>query len=214
MTTKIVKLGFACALLTLASCRYSNEFTGTYNQQPATLSAFSKNTDKFCIDLTLKSNSETKTSQISARAVYDENDFQRTKSFNTKTEACGSKLPEYLVGSRSTKIVQVATSARQELSGGGLCHLVFYPQYFYQEMIQFEFRNRLTDQTTGSFAGEGIVDSYVDYTRPSGFGPYFPCNGVYPRPYPGYPNPGFPGYPPFPRTFSSPDLPIDVESES
>jgi hypothetical protein len=177
--------------LTLSACRYSNEFSGMFNDTPATLTAFSKNTDKYCIALTLTAGNETRKSFISARSVFDERDLTRPKAFNTKNEPCSANLDEYLMGVRSSKIVGTSMITRIENLNPYLCQVVFYNQYAYTDDIQMAFRNKLSDQSTGSFSGTGQVQSYTDFGRPISYGPIYRCNGnQFPYPYP---------YPPFPR---------------
>jgi len=195
MTTKFIQGLILTTLLSLSSCRYSDEFTGTYNQKAATLGAFSKNIEKDCITLTLKSELETRVSAIDADSVFDWNDPLHGKAFNTKNEKCSSKLAEYLVGTRSTKIINTSLNGREVPVGGNLCQIIYYPHYLYQDTIQFEFRNTLSDQTTGAFSGSGHINGYTDWRRPSGYGPIFPCNGGFPRPFPG--GPVFGPLPPF-----------------
>jgi hypothetical protein len=192
MKLKKLNLFFLLSLpLILNACRYSNEFTGVFNQKPAKLSAFSKNTQKYCISLTLTAESETRKSFISANSVFDANDLTRTMTFNTKDEPCSANLSEYLVGSRSTKIVGTSIFSRVENLNSFLCQVVYYNQYSYMDEIQFEFRNKLSDSPTGSFAGTGQVQPYVEFDRPIAYGPVFACNGTnWPIP---YPRPRFPG---------------------
>ena len=184
---KLVQRFFLLTLLTLSACRYSDEFTGTYNQKPATLEAFSKNIEKDCISLTLKSDSETRASAIDASSVFDATDPLLGKAFNTKNQNCSARMGDYLVGTRSTKIINTSMNGREVLVGGNLCQVIYYPHYLYQDTIQFEFRNALTDQTTGAFSGSGQINAYSDWSRPSGYGPIYPCNGGFPRPFPGGP---------------------------
>ena len=190
MTTKFIKSIAALLLLSASACQYSEDFTGTFNQKPATLNAYSRNIEKDCIRLTLKSDAETLTSAIGADAVFDENDPTRGKSFNTKGSPCGSKLNEYLVGTRSTKIINVVMNARETMIGNNLCQRIYYTQYFYQDTIQFEFRNNLSDLTTGSFVGTGQVSSYTDFNHPNGYSGVYFCNGVFPGNSSGYPDLG------------------------
>jgi hypothetical protein len=186
-----IRLFLIAPLLLLGACQYQNEFSGTYNQLPAKMSAYSKNTEKFCIELNLKSSQESKQALISARSVFDERDFSRPVSFNTKNENCGSHLPEYIQGTRTTKVLQTRPHNRREMMGGNYCQWVTYQEYLYQDEIQMEFRNRLSDQTVGAFQGTGQMESYVDLSRVVAYGPMMPC----------YYGPGpFPGGPfPFPR---------------
>jgi hypothetical protein len=182
--------------LAVSACRYSNTFNGTFNQNPATLTAFSKNTDKYCISLNLTSGSETRKSFISANPVFDSTDLTRTKFFNTKNEPCSANLDEYLVGNRSTKIVGTSMTSRTESLNSFLCQIVYYTVYAYTDLIQFEFKNKLSDLSTGTFTGTGGMETYTDFRRPVSYGPVYRCNGAnpYPNPYP-YPYP----YPPYPR---------------
>jgi hypothetical protein len=102
-------------------------------------------------------------------------------------------LDEYLTGMRSSKIVGTSMFSRIENLNSYLCQMVYYNQYSYTDEIQIAFRNKLSDQSTGSFSGTGQVQSYTDFSRPISYGPVYRCNGnTYPYPYP-YP------YPPFPR---------------
>ena len=179
--------------LTLNACRYSNEFNGKFNETPATLSAFSKNTEKYCIALNLTAGTETRKSYISANSVFDARDLTRTKAFNTKNEPCSANLDEYLVGTRSTKVTSTRMVSRIENLNSFLCQVVYYNEYGYTDEIQFDFRNKLSDLPTGNFSGTGMVQFYTDFSRPMNVGPVFRCNGnTWPYPYP-YP------YPPFPR---------------
>jgi hypothetical protein len=185
MKTKIIQLFLPLiATLPLAACQYSNEFHGTFNQEAAVLKAFSKNTDRYCIALTLTSNAEVRTSSISAHSVFDPNDFSRPKSFNTKNEPCTQNLPEYLVGTRSSQVIGTSLSIHPEALGGNLCHDVFYSQYRYQDQIELEFKNELSDLTTGKFTGTGEIQTYTDFSRPVNFGPIYRCNSGYPHPFP------------------------------
>ncbi|MBU6154173.1 MAG: hypothetical protein KGP28_07710 [Bdellovibrionales bacterium] len=180
--------------LVLNACRYSNEFTGKFGETAATLTAFSKNTDKYCIALKLTAGAETRRSFISASSVFDASDLTRTKAFNTKNEPCSANLDEYLVGTRSTKVTGTRIISRMENLNSFLCQVVYYNEYGYTDEIQFDFRNKLSDLATGTFSGAGQVQYYVDFSRPINFGPVFRCNGNN-WPYPPYPYP----YPPFPR---------------
>lgn len=188
-----IRLILVTSLLLLGACQYENEFSGTYNQTPAKMSAYSKNTEKFCIELNLTNGTETKQAFVSARSVFDPRDFSRPVNFNTKGEGCGSHLPEYILGTRSTKIMQTRPYSRREMVGGNYCQWVTYQEYLHTDQIQMEFRNRLSDQTVGSFQGSGRMESYVDLSRGIAYGPVMPCNY---GPYPGGP---YPPYPPFPR---------------
>lgn len=192
-------LSLVTLVLISTACRYSNEFSGTFNQKPATLTAFSKNTDKYCIALNLTNGTETRQSYISAKSVFDDSDLTRPKLFNTKNEPCSANLEEYLVGLRTTKILGTSVTARNEILSGYLCQMVYYTQYTYADEIQFDFKNKLSDEITGSFSGTGQAQLYIDYSRPVGYGPVYRCSGNYP-----YPGP-FPG--PYPRPFPRRGLP-------
>jgi hypothetical protein len=179
--------------LLLNACRYSDEFAGTFNNTPATLSAYSKNTDKYCIALNLTAGTETRKSFISAKSAFDERDLTKPKSFNTKNEPCSANLDEYLIGVRSSKIVGTSMVTRVENLNPYLCQMVYYNQFAYTDQVQIDFRNKLSDQSTGNFSGTGQVQSYTDFSRPLSYGPVFRCNGgqfPYPYPYPPYPRRG------------------------
>ncbi|NDF15034.1 hypothetical protein EB061_06890 [bacterium] len=182
-----IRLILIAPFLLLSACRYENEFTGTYNQQPAKMSAFSKNTEKYCIELNVKGNAGTRQAFIGARSVFDERDFSRPVSFNTKGESCGANLPEYLVGSRNTKIQTSRPFTRNEVVAGVFCQWVTYQEFLYNDDIQLEFRNRLSDQTVAVFQGTGRLESFVDFARPVSYGPMYPCSygpGPFPRYFP------------------------------
>jgi hypothetical protein len=188
-------LGILCLTLALSACRYSNEFTGSYNSSPAKLTAFSKNTDKYCIALTLTSGPVTKNNFVSAQDVVDFGEITRAKYFNTKATPCNANMTEYLVGTRTSKILGTSLIARNELMAGNLCRVTYYNEYLYQDAIQFELRNNANDSVVGNFSGDGQVDRYTDYSRPVSYGPVYYCGPINPRPYPyPYPNGG-----PFPR---------------
>ena len=90
---------------------------------------------------------------------------------------------------RTTRVINVVMNARETVIGNHLCQVVYYPQYFYQDTLQFEFRNNLSDLTTGSFAGTGQVNSYTDFSRPNGYGAVYGCNNGFPVNDPGLPYP-------------------------
>ncbi len=192
--------GFFLFTLSLSACKYSNEFRGTYNGQDATLSAYSKNVNKQCISLELTSGDQNLKNGIDVRAVYDSGDFSRSKNFNTKGAACSEKFGEYLSGTRSTKILNSYPVSQIETLGIDMCRVVYYQEYLYQDVIQFELKNKTDDTTLGTFKGEGQSERYLDTSRPTGFGPVFYCDPGFPRggyPYP-YPFPrGNPWFPPF-----------------
>ena len=193
--------GFFLFTLSLSACKYSNEFRGSYNGQDATLSAYSKNVNKYCISLDLNSGEQSFKNGIDAGAVYDSGDFNRSKNFNTKGAECSGKYDEYLVGTRSTKILNSYPVSRIENVGIDMCQVVYYQEYLYQDLIQFELKKKSDDSTLGTFKGEGQSERYLDTSRPTGFGPVYFCGpgfprGGYPYPYP-YPFPGqFPGWGP------------------
>jgi len=197
----------------LASCNYSNEFTGSFNGTPATLSAYSKNINKYCVSLAIKqgvapgsNGTVVKNSFISAQAVYDPNDLLKPVFFNTKGAGCSVNLDHYLVGSRKAEVLGNRLVTRREYTNLiDWCQMVTYKQYQYKEKIDFEVRALAGDQTQGQFAGTGAESSYVDLARPVSAGPVFYC-GTYNGPYPG---PGYPGgYPrPFPGPYPGPGYP-------
>jgi hypothetical protein len=200
MKTSLIARFTGLALLTLAlsACKYSNEFKGTYNGQEATLTAYSKNVNKHCLSLKLVSGEETRKNAINADSVYDSGDFTRSKSFNTKEIPCSKEFPEYLVGTRTSKILTSYPVSRIENFGIDMCRVVYYQEYQYQDVIRFEIKERSNDNTLGTFSGEGLTERYLDTSRPTGFGPVYFCGpgpgfprGGYPYPYP-YPFPGAP----------------------
>jgi hypothetical protein len=184
--------------LLFSACKYQNEFQGTWNGQTATLSAYSKNVDKFCVSLTLTSGSEVRKNAIRAGEVYDSGDFTRTKTFNTKGTACAGEFNEYLTGSRSTRILSTRPVSRMENRGIDFCQVVYYNEYLYQDDLRFEVKKASDDSVVGTFNGSGETESYVDYSRPAGYGPIFFCDN-------GFPRPGFPY--PFPRNYPFPVYP-------
>jgi len=184
----------------LGACDYSNQFTGTYNNAPATLSAYSKNISKYCIALSLDSNGAKKSNFISAQAVFDPNDLLATKTFNTKGSQCAANQTEYLVGSRTATVLSTAPVTIIRNVGMYSCQAVYYTQYQYQEKISFELHTIANDQLVGTFEGTGQPDQYVDDAHPTGYGAIYPCrgNGPYPYPYP-HPRPG-----PYPHPYPGP----------
>ncbi len=191
--------------LSLTACKYSNTFEGTYNGNPAKLSAYSKNINRYCVALNLTAGSETKSTFISAQDVFDVNDFLKPKAFNTKDANCGSSNEEYLVGNRSTSIIDTTMVSEIRSVNIDFCQQVTYKRYEYNESVTFEFKNKATDQTTGIFNGTGMIGFYVDRDHPVAFGPVYFCGNNYP--YPG-PRPGpYPGPYPGPRPWPYPGYP-------
>ncbi len=186
--------GFFLFTLSLSACKYSNEFRGSFNGQEATLTAYSKNVNKYCISLGLNSGDQSIKNGIDAGSVYDSGDFTRSKSFNTKSADCSSKFDEYLMGTRSTKILNSYPVSRIENSGIDMCQVVYYQEYLYQDVIQFEVKKKADDSTLGTFKGEGQSERYLDTSRPTGFGPLYYCG-------PGFPRGGYPYPYPFPRNY-------------
>ena len=68
--------------LTLSACDYTNEFKGTYNGEPATMSAHSNNINRYCVALNITAGANTKSSYISAQSVFDaaNRESQRSRS--------------------------------------------------------------------------------------------------------------------------------------
>ena len=185
--------------LSLSACNYSNQFQGTFNNTPSTMTAYSSNIDRYCVSLTINANGATKNSFISAQAVFDEKDLLKPMSFNTKGAECGANLDEYLVGTRTTTVVNTTNVTQSESAGVNLCQNVTYRDYHYQENIVLEMRNNVNDQTAGSFSGVGQVAEYVDFDHPVAYGPVYYCGPSNPYPYP-YPHPGPGPYPgPYPH---------------
>ncbi len=182
--------------LSLTACNYSNTFTGMYNNSSATLDAYSKNINRYCVALTLRAGNITKSSFISAQAVFDQNDFLKPVQFNTKGAPCSQSLDEYLVGERNTQVYNISVVTESEPYGANYCRLVSYKRYQYQEMISFELKTNSDDQSQGIFKGVGEMSYYVDYVHPVSYGGIYFCNygngGGFPYPYP-YPNPRWPG---------------------
>lgn len=186
----IVYFGIA---LTLSACNYSNTFTGTFNGAPSSMTAFSKNINKYCVALNIKAGNETKSSFISAQAVFDANDILKPMSFNTKGAPCSANLDEYLVGTRNTNVTNVSFITQREQVNFDYCRYATYKRYQYFEDINFEMKKNATDELTGTFAGRGELSYYTDYQNPVSYGPIFYCGrplpypgpGPYPRPYPG-----------------------------
>ncbi len=177
----------------LSACNYSNEFTGSFNGTPATLSAYSKNVNRYCIALNLKG-AVTKSNFISASDVYNSSDIFAAKSFNTEGTQCAANQSEYLVGNRVATVLSTSEVSRVVDVGFYDCQTVYYNAYSYRETINVEFRNKISHATTGSFNGTGLVNTYVDTDRPTRYGRIWMCRNPYPGPFPG------PGYPrPFPR---------------
>jgi hypothetical protein len=184
---------------TLGACEYSNDFTGTYNNVPANLSAYSKNVNKYCVALSLESNGTTKTNFISAQDVFDANDLFASKNFNSKGTECAANQTEYLVGTRTAKVLGTSEVAESRSVGAYDCQTVVYKQYTYQESISFDLKTIADDQAVGSFAGTGVVATNVDRDHVLRYGPIYQCQPRpmpyprrgYPYPYP-YPNRGYP----------------------
>lgn len=183
---------------TLSACRYSNTFNGTYNGAPASMNAYSKNINKYCISLEIASEGATKNLFISAQSVYDPNDLLKPMMFNTKGANCGLNLSEYLVGNRNTTVTNISYVTERVIVTPSYCQFLTFKNYQYKEEISFELKNNSDDQLVGSFQGIGQVSQYIDRDHPVNSGPIFYCGN--PNPYPGpYPYP----YPrPFPRMSS------------
>lgn len=177
----IITLGLA---LTLSACNYSNTFKGTYNGAPASMSAYSKNINKYCVALSITAGNETKNSFISAQAVFDPNDFLKPMAFNTKGANCSANLEEYLVGTRNTKVLNIALVSIREQVNFDWCRFTTYNRYTYQEDIAFEVKKNTNDELVGSFVGVGGTGQYTDYDHPVQYGPIYYC-GTRPGPYPG-----------------------------
>jgi hypothetical protein len=175
---------FALLALTLTACNYSNTFQGTYNDSPASMTAYSRNINRYCIALNLTSGAMKKSSYISASLLFDPNDFLRPTVFNSKGSNCGAGLSEYLEGARSTQVLGTSIVYRSENYGFDYCRYVYYQQYRYKEEVRIHFKNNSDDQLVGSFVGMGEVSEYVDFDHPVNYGPIYYC-GPY-RPYPPY----------------------------
>ena len=194
-------LTFMGLALALSACNYSNTFTGTFNGAPATMSAYSKNINKYCVALNIKAGTETKSSFISAQSVFDANDLFKPMAFNTKGAPCGANLEEYLVGNRNATVLNISQTTQRENVGVDYCRYTTYNTYQYKEDITFEMKKNATDETVGTFAGVGEIDQYTDFQHPVQYGPIFFCGQMGPYPGPGpYPYP-YPYPRPFPRNF-------------
>ncbi len=183
--------------LSLTACKYSNTFEGTYNGNPASMTAYSKNINRYCVALNMKSGSETKSTYISAQDVFDSNDFLKPMSFNTKNANCGSDNEEYLVGNRKTTVLGESLVTFQSSVNVNYCQQVTYKRYEYKEDVTFEFKKKSNDELTGTFSGIGLIDYFTDTNHPVAYGPIYFCGNGYPGGYP-YPGPGFPYPRPFP----------------
>ncbi len=191
--------------VSLSACNYDNTFVGSLNGAPASMTAQSKNIARYCIALAITAGSETKSSFISAQSVFDENDFLKPMSFNTKGAPCGANLDEYLVGSRSTTVLQRSLETHLEVTGSQ-CQYITYNKYKYKEDISFEMKKNDTDVTTDVFNGVGEESEYTDFDHPVNVGPIYYCGPSYPSPYPhGYPHPR-----PVPRPFPHVGLSVGV----
>lgn len=172
--------------LSLSACKYSNTFTGTLDGAAATMTAYSKNINKYCVALNIEAGSVEKSNYISAQAVFDPNDFLKPMSFNTKGAECGANQDEYLVGSRNTTVMNISYVTMREQVSVDYCRYTTYKNYQYKEEITFEMKNNATDATTGTFSGVGKVSNFTDTAHPTNYGPLFYCGGPrpYPRPFP------------------------------
>ncbi len=184
---------FALVLaISLSACQYSNTFKGTFNGAPASMKAYSKNVNKYCVALNITAGNETKSTYISAQSVFDPNDFLKPMSFNTKGAECGVNLDEYLVGTRNTTVMNISLVTKRVQVSFDYCRYNTYKNYRYQEEISFEMKKNSNDETVARFSGLGEIAQYIDEDHPVGYGPIFYCgNG---SPYPPYPYPY-----PFPR---------------
>jgi hypothetical protein len=187
------KLLIALSLsLSLSSCKYSNTFQGTYNDSPASMTAYSRNINRYCVALNLTAGDQTKKSYISSKYLFDPNDFLKPTSFNSKGDQCQTNLDEYLVGTRNTTVLGDALVYREENVNYNYCQSVFYKQYQYKEDVKIDFKKTADDQLVGTFVGVGNVDYYIDYGHPVAYGPIYYCGPIRPRPYPHpypYPDP-------------------------
>ncbi|MFM8312781.1 MAG: hypothetical protein ACKOA8_00680 [Deltaproteobacteria bacterium] len=203
MKNTIIALSLA---LFLSACNYSNTFDGTFNGAPATMKAYSKNINRYCVNLNLTTKDLSLSAFISAQSVFDPNDMLKPMAFNTKDAQCGSSSDQYMVGTRNTKVLRTSLVSYQEFYGVDFCRYVTYNSYDYQEDIALEFRKKADDSFNGRFVGTGLVASYVDRDHPVSYGPIYFCGRGYPYPYPGpgpWPYPGpYPG--PYPRPFPGP----------
>ncbi len=171
--------------LALSACRYSNEFSGTFNGEAAKLTALSNNTDKYCIALSLVTPETTRKNFISAQSVFDENSLTEPKSFNTKGTPCNANMSEYLAGTRTSQILGKNVVMDTQIVSFNLCRTVYYTQYLYQDALQFEIRSNADDQLVGTFTGKGLQDSYTDYAHPSNYSAPYICGNTHP----GFPHP-------------------------
>ena len=191
----------------LSGCKYSNEFKGTFNDQPATLDAYSKNINKYCIALTLDSGSTHQSYSASSDDLFVASNFLAPSSYNTKPSNCGSTFPNYLVGTRNVTVL--GTSEVQDIAQVGFdyCRVEYYRQYHYQESVSFEVRQRADDSLVGKFLGTGSPGYFTDDSVTLRVGPVYYCGSYYPN-YPWYP--GYPGFPypgPFPGPHPRPHRP-------
>ena len=165
--------------LSLSACEYSNMFQGTFNGAPATINAFSKNTNKYCVALTLTAGSVSKNSFISAQDVYDQDDLFKAIDFNTKSAPCSENLNEYLVGTRSAEILSKKEISKCQQLGAHLGRVVYYNEYNYQDHLTFTMKKLNDDQVVGTFTGVGKPSLFVDTDHPTSHGPIVPieyCN--------------------------------------
>jgi len=173
---KVIVFGLC---LSLSACEYSNTFQGTFNNIPATMIAYSKNTNRYCIALTLTAADVSKSSFVSAQDVYDANDLFKPVDFDTKNTPCSENLSEYLVGTRSTEILSKREISKCQQLGAHAGRMVYYNEYNYQEHLTFTLKSVADDQVLGTFIGTGKLSLFEDTDHPTRHGPIVPieyCN--------------------------------------
>jgi hypothetical protein len=186
--TSVSFLATLTLLFTVTGCRYSNTFNGSFQDlsgvtptsSTATLSAFSKNINKFCIDLTLEHDGQTFATAIHASEVFDQNDPLASKAFNTKGSDCNPNADTFISGQRNVKIVSSYSIYEQVACTPERCAQVVYPVYRYQESIQMNVVQSKDDKMVGKFEGSASDQNYIDHDHPISRTPcYLPCDHMH-----------------------------------
>ena len=168
------------ALCVVASaCKYSNQFTGTLNGESATVSVKAKNIYQGCVDAVVTTNSAQAVYSISATTTFNPTNAGAAKVFTTKNTVCNSGAAEYVVGTRTPKVLNAEKIVAVESEDNFYCQTVAYKEYTYQEELAFDVKSVSNDQTISSFKGNGKKLSYIDYSNPELIGDRWVCGYPY-----------------------------------
>lgn len=160
---------FLVALLGLNACKYSNLFEGQFTGADgkvveASVSAYSKNINKYCLHLEMTGGMQLSTG-IGSSEVFNKNDLLAPKAFNTKNSTCNYGEGTYLSGKRTTEVVGKGADETLENCGFEWCQYVTYETVKYIESVEFKIHDANTDAVKGTFQGKGQQGSYTNYDR-------------------------------------------------